>query len=226
MILTDEQKRIITQVINVFETGTPAGKYDAISIFGDGPGGRRQITYGRSQTTEYGNLAELVRRYIAIGGLFAAQLGTYLDAIGRTPFVDDERFKHLLRVAGKTDKRMRDAQDAFFDDVYFKPAMEWSRANGFVEALSALVIYDSFIHSGGVLNLLRRRFPEVPPVKGGDERAWVGAYVETRHHWLSTHSRVILRGTVYRTKCFQEQIRKGNWNLSQLPIRANGVNVK
>ena len=44
------------------------GKYGAISIFEDGPNDIRQITYGRSQTTEYGNLRELVQMYVEAGG--------------------------------------------------------------------------------------------------------------------------------------------------------------
>ena len=67
MNLSAGQKQIIERVINVFETGTVDGDYGAISIYSDGPHDVRQITYGRSQTTEYGNLRELVSRYGAAG---------------------------------------------------------------------------------------------------------------------------------------------------------------
>src|SRR5215470_12651723 len=62
--LTSTQHLICERVINVFETGSIQGNYAAISIFNDGPHDIRQITYGRSQTTEYGNLPELVRMYV------------------------------------------------------------------------------------------------------------------------------------------------------------------
>src|SRR3954471_21822154 len=56
--LTPGQRAGCERVINVFETGTVRGRYGAIAIFADGPHGIRQVTYGRSQTTEYGNLRE------------------------------------------------------------------------------------------------------------------------------------------------------------------------
>jgi hypothetical protein len=71
MNLTDQQKRICEQVVNVFETGSVEGNYGAIAIFPDGPHGARQVTYGRSQTTEYGNLEELVQLYVDKHGQFS-----------------------------------------------------------------------------------------------------------------------------------------------------------
>lgn len=35
MTLTDQQKHLCEQVINVFESGTTEGKYGAVSIFDD-----------------------------------------------------------------------------------------------------------------------------------------------------------------------------------------------
>ena len=144
---------------------------------------------------------------------------------GVTPLVDNKQFKQLLRDAGRKDLIMQQAQDAFFDKRYFQPAMEWAGSNGFILPLSALVIYDSFIHSGSILGFLRERFPEVPPAKGGDEKTWIKQYVDARDHWLSNAENEVLRRTVYRTSCFKKEIARGNWDLSQLPIDANGVDV-
>src|SRR5262249_848093 len=151
------------------ETGSIQGNYAAIAIFHDGPNNIRQITYGRSQTTEYGNLPELVRMYVDAGGLVSDDLREFVPLIGRTALVDNTRFKNLLRQAGAQDPVMRQTQDVFFDRRYFQPAMKWAGDNGFSLALSALVIYDSFIHSGQILPLLRSRFPERPPAHGGAE---------------------------------------------------------
>jgi chitosanase len=74
MQLTAQQKTICEQVINVFETGSTEGDYAALVIFADGPHGVRQITYGRSQTTEYGNLEELVQMYVDAGGMFSDEV--------------------------------------------------------------------------------------------------------------------------------------------------------
>jgi len=225
MDLTPDQKRLIERVVNVFETGTPEGDYANISIYHDGPHDIRQITYGRSQTTEYGKLRQLVQKYVDAGGMFSEDLRPYADKVGSTPLTDDAEFKNLLRRAGREDVVMREVQDQFFDEAYFAPAMAWADDHGFSEPLSALVIYDSFIHSGSILRLIRNMFPEVPPASGGDERAWTTAYVKARQKWLAAHPREAVRKTVYRTKCFKNEIQKGNWDLSQLPINANGTKV-
>ncbi|MEJ0091895.1 MAG: hypothetical protein WDN46_00155 [Methylocella sp.] len=78
LALTDAQSRICIRVINVYETGTVGGNYGAISIFRDGPDDIRQVTYGRAQTTEYGNLLQLISDYVAANGRFSAQLGSGL----------------------------------------------------------------------------------------------------------------------------------------------------
>ena len=61
MALTEAQKRICEQIVNVFETGSPTGDYGNVTVMDDGPGDKPQVTYGRSQTTEYGNLKENVK---------------------------------------------------------------------------------------------------------------------------------------------------------------------
>ncbi|WP_190277491.1 hypothetical protein [Adhaeribacter rhizoryzae] len=52
MSILKQQKSKILEVINVFETGSPEGKYDTIAILKDGPllNGENvlQITYDRS----------------------------------------------------------------------------------------------------------------------------------------------------------------------------------
>jgi chitosanase len=225
--LTPEQHAICERVINVFETGSVQGNYATISIFPDGPNNRRQVTYGRSQTTEYGNLPELVRMYVDAGGLFSSDLREFLPLVGHleTPLVDNARFKDLLKRAGAQDPVMRQTQDIFFDRVYFQPAMKWANDNGFTLALSALVIYDSFIHSGSIRPDLRARFAEVPPAQGGNEEVWIRSYVDVRHQWLLHHPRPAVRASAYRTRDLAREIARGNWDLSMLPIMANGVPV-
>lgn len=226
MNLNNNQRRICEQVINVFETGSLRGDYSNISIYADGPHGIRQITYGRSQTTEYGNLRELIQMYIAANGTYSAQMMPFLDRIGSdAKLVNDLTFRNLLRQAGKNDPVMQVTQDKFFEKRYFKSAMGWADANGFTEALSALVIYDSFIHSGTILWSIRNKFTESPPAQGGQERKWITDYVNARNRWLATHPKTILHATTYRMKCFIREINKGNWDLSKPPINANGVMV-
>jgi chitosanase len=225
MTLTDQQKRICEQVINAFESSTATGKYGLISIMDDGPHNVKQISYGRSQTTEYGNLEELLEMYVNENGTYSNELNPYLPKIGVDPLVNDSAFKKILKDAGVNDPIMRQVQDQFFDVRYFQPAMRWMDDNGFSLPLSALVIYDSYIHSGSIMMWLRKRFPESSPRNGGDEKTWITQYVDARHAWLTNHSSQLLRNTVYRTACFAGEIARDNWDLDILPIRAHGVDI-
>lgn len=224
-MITAQIKLLIERIVNVFETGTPEGRYSQITILADGRGGTRQITYGRSQTTEQGNLSKLIEMYIRNGGTFSDQFSRYIGMIGKQPLVDNRTFKDLLRNSAKEDPLMRSTQDEFFDLAYYKPAYEFFETNGFTTPLSMLVIYDSYIHSGSILPLLRKRFGEYPPAKGGDEQRWITSYVDVRHQWLKYHSNPILQRTIYRTQCFKNQIADENWMLTKLPVNANGVMV-
>lgn len=225
MRLTMKLTALLERVVNAFETGTPDGRYDAISVHRDGPHDIRQLSYGRSQVTEYGNLRELVARYMAVRGVFARRFDPYVERIGRQPLTDNGRFHTLLRRAAREDPLMRDVQDAFFRERYLVPALRWADQNGFRDPLSALVIYDSFVHSGRILNVIRGRFAAVPPAAGGSEREWILEYLRARECFLATHERPAVRKTVYRTQCLLGQVERGNWDLSRLPIRANGVLV-
>jgi chitosanase len=225
MKLTAQQKRLIERVVNVFETGTVEGNYAAIAIFNDGPNNIEQITYGRSQTTEYGNLMALIQQYAGTAGIYSKKLKPFVEKIGKTALTDNDEFKDLLKRAGKEDPVMRKTQDAFFDEKYYQPAIKWAKDNGFILPLSALVIYDSFIQSGGILGDIRKAFPESSPKNGGNEIEWTTAYVLAREQWLNTHFRPAVRKTIYRTRCFKDQIALGNWLLGTTPVNANGVKV-
>ncbi len=225
MQLTRDQKSTIERVINAFETGSAEGNYGAIAIYADGPHNIRQVTYGRSQTTEYGNLRELVQRYVEAGGTYSEALRSYVDKIGGESLTEDAQFKALLRQAGRQDPVMHGVQDAFFDEAYFDPAMKWADDHGFTLPLSALTIYDSFIHSGSILWVIRQRFADPPPSLGGDEKAWTRAYLRERENWLGANTRPAVRNSVYRTRDMTREANRDNWDLSQLPVMANGAAV-
>lgn len=230
MAISSSQKSKILQIVNVFETGSTQGDYGNISLYKDGPKGAdgkpiRQINYGRSQTTEFGNLKALLKMYVNNNGVFAAAISPYLSKIGKRPSLcTDTNLLSVLRNAGRTDATMQKTQDRFFDELYYQPAYNWFSGMKFTYALSLLVIYDSFIHSGTVPSWLRERFPEPVPKNGGNEQTWVAQYVNSRHNWLANHSRTDLRSTIYRTRCFKNCIVNNNWDLSQT-VNANGVIV-
>lgn len=101
MNLTLNQRRLIDWIISVFESGSPDGDYSKITIFRDGPGKIRQITYGRWQTTEFGNLKILIRDYANAGGIYSSKFVSYVQKIKVVPLTDDAEFKQLLIKAGK-----------------------------------------------------------------------------------------------------------------------------
>lgn len=230
MAITAAQKQKILQVVNVFETGTINGNYAGIAILSDGPAGAdgrpiKQITYGRSQTTEFGNLKMLLQQYSTAKGLYATQLAAYLPRMGKQPSLCTEtRLLQLLKDAGKTDPVMKTTQDGFFDQLYYQPALNWFTGMKFTLPLSLLVIYDSYIQSGSVPAKIRERFPASTPKNGGDEQTWIKQYVNARHDWLAGSAKTVVRGTVYRTQCFKNTIAKNNWDLSA-PVIANGITV-
>jgi hypothetical protein len=78
------------------------------------------------------------------------------------PLADDVAFKNLLIQAAREDPIMCIAQDGFFDAEYYSQAYRFFEQNQFMLSLSLLVIYDSYIHSGGIPTFLRRRFGEFP----------------------------------------------------------------
>lgn len=213
-LIPDHIKKKIQQVVSVFETSSLKPRYDIIAILPDGPNRIKQITYGKHQTTEFGNLKGLIQKYIAAKGRYSKDFQPYISKIGQLPpLASNQPFINLLRYAG-TDEVMHEVQDAFFDQYYWNPALAFFLRNGFTTALSMLVIYDSFIHSGGVPAWLRDDFKEKTPAAGGDEKAWTKAYLLTRDHWLENHSNKILRNTDYRTDCMLAEVEQENWDLS------------
>lgn len=217
-------KQFIRRVINAFETGSIKTDYSSIFIYADGPGNIRQLTLGWG-ITQHGEMKNLLIDYIKRGGNYSQQFRNYIDNITNVNLYKDDNFKLLLTTAAKNDQVFRDSSDYIYDIKYWNKAMDFFNSNGFILPLSALAIQDSIIHSGSILNFLRDRFSEKVPKDGGDEKVWLEQYLNTRKDWLSTHSRKILRNTVYRMDCLLEQITKDNWNLEYRPILANGIKV-
>ncbi len=218
-------RTLVLRVLNVAETGHPDGKPHAVYIYADGKNGRKQVTLGVGFTEDGGNLAKVLKNYIAKKGSFADRLSAYLPDIGKGTLAANKVFHQLLKQAGESDPRMAEAQNEEFNKAYLEPALNWFSKGGFVLPLSFLVISDSYLHSGGIRDALRNRFQESTPSTGGDEKVWIGSYVEARHDWLSNHSNKLLRNTAYRTQALRTEIARANWMLDQLPINMNGVAV-
>lgn len=213
----------IRRILSVAETDKAEWDPSEVFKYNDGPGETAQWTLSIGFTEMGGNLKPVLERYIALGGTLAVQFAPYLAIMGKT-HIADPQFKTLLQEAGK-EAAMVKAQHEIFDEKYLGPAFEWAKRFGFTEPLSFLVIADSYLHSGSMLPFLMNKFPERKPADGGNEKAWIKAYLKARRDWLAGHSNRILRGTVYRVDCYNREIGRDNWLLSVAPINMHGTEV-
>ena len=223
MQITLQQKNVIDSVVSIFETGrvpTPAS-YSTCTILKDGAG----ISYGKHQCTDKAGSLDLVcKRYIELNGQQSEPLKQYMNYLatnestkvnpnGPYPTWLDSLI-NLLKSAG-SDKIMQQAQDEVFDKNYWNPAVEHCKNIGLTTALGHLVIYDTCIHSGpGRVSSLRQKFPEKSPANGGDEKAWVIAFLNARRAWLASSSNTLVQKTVYRIDAMLEIAKANNWDLN------------
>jgi chitosanase len=214
------QKKVARAIVNIFETGTPLGRYGSVAVI---PGDSGHLTYGRSQTTlASGNLALLIRAYCdADGAELGDQLRAYLGRLAaRDLSLDNEQnLKGLLRRAGD-DFVMRSVQDSFFDRAYWAPAETHALADSIETPLGTAVVYDSHVHGS---------WARIRAMTGGTaaavgERKWIARYVETRRQWLATHANPVLHKTVYRMVTFRKLIDAENWDLA-IPITVMGIPI-
>ena len=120
---------------------------------------------------------------------------------------------------------MQQAQDEVFDKNYWLPAVNHCTQIGIKSALGHLVIYDTCIHSGpGRVSSLRQLFPEKSPANGGDEKAWVLAFLNARRNWLAANSNPLVQKTVYRIDAMKAIADSGNWELV-LPMTVRNVKI-
>jgi len=223
-MLTPTQKLTAQSIVNIFETGSVLGDYGNVTVIAGDTG---HLTFGRSQTTlGSGNLADLVDRYCGNpGARFAARLEPFRADIAARNFgvLDTATKLHNLLRASADDPVMRETQDVFFDEVYWRPAERSAVQIGITTPLGVAVVYDSTVH--GSWRLVRDRTIEHKgDVAALGERAWISAYVDVRFDWLSTHSRADLRATTYRMEAFRRLIDQAFWGLD-LPLVVRGREI-
>lgn len=220
-MLTELQKKAAQAIINIFETGSVLGKYDSVvSVAGD-PGG---LTYGAKQTTiNSGNLYLLIKAYTeAEGALFAEELRPYLSRLkNKDQSLNKNATLHsILRQAGREPVMIQE-QDAFFDRVYWTPALNSATAINIQTALGIAVVFDSIAHGswGLVRDRTTKKFGNPSSI---GEKNWIKNYVNVRRDWLANHSIQILHLTVYRMDAFKKVIQADNWELT-LPFTVRGL---
>ena len=122
--ITDLQKKTAQAMVNIFETSRIQGDYGMITLLAGDSG---HLTYGRSQTTlASGNLFLLVKAYReATEAQFAEPLQPFLGRLSQRDLTLDLDldFRRIVKEAA-TDPVMQNAQDKFFDRVYWIPALQ------------------------------------------------------------------------------------------------------
>lgn len=224
-----DAKKIIIKILNTFEndSGSPNTEYDKIYLYKDGTNNKKQVTLARGFTECGGALWKVFEKYkdLTVNDAVADKLLSYRNRSCTEFLPNNKEFLELIIKTAQTDELFREAQDWVYDELYWNRGYKWFSDNGFKLPLSLGVIQDSFLQSGGMLQFLRNRFNEKTPSNGGDEKKWIKSYLDVRQQWLSTHSRKILNGTIYRTRFFLKEIERDNWNLDKFPIYPNGIRI-
>jgi len=185
-----DRRRVAEAVISTFENSTIELPYAAAHRLDDGRG----ITAGRAGfTSGTHDLLLVVQRYAATAGN-STPVSRYLPALrGIDEQVADggdgsdttglDGFEEAWRSTSRTDPRLNAAQDAIFDELYFRPAMDRARGAGQTTALGQLVVLDTAVQHGiGGRDGLQALITETG--KQADPTAWLGRFLEIRRAHL------------------------------------------
>ena len=222
-MITITQQKTAEAIVNIFETSEVRGNYGDVTLIAGDTG---HLTFGRSQTTlGSGNLHKMLDQYCAnAGARFGSTIKPFLPRLkdGNTTLDNEGYFQNVLR-ASSDDPVMRDTQDVFFDERYWKPAALSAASEGVTTPLGMAVVYDSHVH-GSWTEMRNRTRTAVGTVAAAGEHVWISKYVATRRDWLATHEREDLRKTVYRMEAFQSLIDQDLWSLA-LPLVVRGKEI-
>jgi len=222
-MLTPLQKQTAQAIVNLFETSSARGDYGAVTVIAGDTG---HLSFGRSQTTlGSGNLHALLQRYCDnAGARFGPRLAPWLQRVEqRDTTLDHELRLHNLLRATADDPVMREMQDQFFDEGYWQPAARIAAAMGIATPLGLAVVYDSLIQ-GSWKTVRDLTIDHAGHLAELGERAWIEAYIATRHAWLAGHRRSDLRATAYRMEAFQRLAEQAYWGL-ELPLVVRGAEL-
>jgi chitosanase len=192
-------RRVAEAIISSFENSTTALPYAAAHRLDDGRG----ITAGRAGfTSGTHDLLQVVQRYEAMAGS-STPLGRYLPALQAIDAqVQDggdgadttglDGFEDVWATTSRTDPRLNQAQDAVFDDLYFRPAMDQARTLGLTSALGQLFLLDAAVEHGtendpdGLPTMIHETTAEQGggPAPGDRGAAWLRSFLAVRRTHL------------------------------------------
>jgi len=221
--LTSTQARTCKAILNLFETSSILGKYGSVTVLAGDTG---QLSFGRSQASlGSGSLASLIERYTSNpAARFGTRLSPFLPQLRARDITlnGHELLKNILR-ASADDPVMRDVQDAFFDENYWRPALRACISSGISLPLGVAVVYDA--HIQGSWRLIRDRVnSDIGPPAKVTEKVWLRRYAQIRTEWLTTHKNTLLRKTVNRMETLGRLMELDNWGLS-LPLVIQGQEI-
>ncbi len=214
------EKEMIDTLTGIFEGGSYCSIADSLS---DTKGG---LSFGKHQVSEIqGTLVALLKKYTnkptaTSSNVSAIQfhLGLFNSAGTRYSGTITQRddFKRVLKMAC-TDPAMKQAQDEFFDAIYFIPAMRHAADFGLATALGRSICYDIAIQTGpnhtafyvAALDRWNTEHSGTP-----DEKTFL-TYVDNarRAAMLSPKSSPAYRASVYRPDEFDKLLVSGNLDL-------------
>jgi chitosanase len=177
------KKEVAMQLVSAAENSSLdwRAQFAYIEDIGDGRGYTAGIIGFCSGT---GDMLELVEAYTATKP--SNVLAKYLPALRSVDGTDshsglDPNFTRDWRTAA-ADPVFQAAQEAERDRVYFNPSVRDGKADG-VRALGQFAYYDAAVMHGydGMRSIRSRALQRAkPPAQGGDERAWLNAFLDER----------------------------------------------
>ncbi|MFI5806311.1 chitosanase [Streptomyces sp. NPDC051561] len=220
------KKEIAMQLISSAENSSLRWReqYRYIQDIGDGRGYTAGIVGFCSGT---GDMLKVVERYTAARpGNILEEFLPALRAVRGTESHEGlgEDFTGTWQEAADTDPLFRAAQDTQRDREYFAPAVRQGKADG-VGALGQFVYFDAFVMHGlgdspnstGFATLrARARQRAALPAEGGDEKAYLNAFLDVR---ADSMRRERSHGDISRVETAQRVfVRAGNLTLAP-PLR-------
>lgn len=243
MTLASTEVSRIFAVLSVIESGKlpTVAAYSALSVLPDGAG----FSYGLHQSTDRSDSTDkVVERYIQLGGthpnapavLSSLRADQTVILPPATTASARQAWPAWAIMAAETlislgnDPIMQRAQDEVFAENYWLPVASRGKGAGLKLALSYAALYDTAIQSGPeAIDGIRMMFPELPPSRGADEKAWTRAYIDARERWLANFTssdskkQALVRRTTYRTKALRDLATRDVWSFSApFTFKSNG----
>jgi len=192
LALSPVQKKRADMLISVFENSTLAPQYAYIENMHDGRG----YTAGRAGfCSGCGDMLLVAERYAQLKP--GNPLAKYLPRLTELARLSSASTKGLEGFPAAWERAARDplfrgAQDAVSDELYYLPALEYSRQLGLQKDFSQIALYEAAIQHGigddpdGLPAMIKKTSQAAEaPADGGDEKIWLEQFLKVRRATLA-----------------------------------------